>query len=358
MRGSVHRALVTLATLAIGVLVTGATEPAQACQVCLPFPKKSVADHLIEGDTIVLAREDPQRPFHYRAIEVLKGGAPAAPIELFLDSGTRRILEFHPDRSVLLARARKGSWRRLALVDATLLPVVRDVLERAPKWQRPGVARFDYFAKLFGHDHPVIRDLAHLEVARAPYSYIRSFGRGFPRAKILAALRDPRYAEWWALNILLLAQSGDARDKQHIIDSMRSAERFEFALQLGAWATAFVEIEGASAIEFLESHYFKDSRRVEELREVVAALSVHGNSGRTHLRDRIVASYAVLLAQHPAMAPRVVGDLFAWGRWEMAEAVRRAADRCAKSLAPEAIGKLRWFAAMAERGRRAAPSGD
>ena len=29
------------------------------------------------------------------------------------------------------------------------------------------------------------------------------------------------------------------------------------------------------------------------------------------------------------------------------------ADRCANSLPPEAIGKLRWFAAMAARARRA-----
>ena len=354
MSGTVQRKPVTrLATLAVVAIVTSATETAQACQICFPFPKKSVADHLIECESVVLAREDPQRPFHYRAIEVLKGAAPQAPIDLFLDSGTRRILRFHPDRSVVLARAGSGTWRRLAMADATVLPVVRDILKRTPEWQRPGTARFDYFAKLFGHDHTVIRDLAHLEVARAPYSHIRRFGRGVPRRKILAALRDVRYAEWWALHILLLAQSGDARDKQRIVDSVRSAERFRSTLHLGAWATAFIEIEGEKAIEFLESRYLRAPHRVEELREVLAALSVHGNSGRTQLRDRIVASYRVLLAQHPQMAPRIVGDLLVWRRWEMAEPVRRAADRCANSLPPEAIGKLRWFAAMAARARRA-----
>jgi hypothetical protein len=354
MSGSVHGKPATrLATLAVVAIVTSGTETAQACQVCFPFPKKSIVDHLFECESVVLAREDPQRPFHYRAIEVLKGAAPQAPIDLFLDSGNRRILRFHPDRSVVLARAGSGTWRRLAMADATLLPVVRDVLKRAPDWQRPGTARFDYFAKLFGHDHPVIRDLAHIEVARAPYSEIRRLGKGFSRTKIQAALRDPRYMEWWALHILLLAQSEDARDKQRIVDSMRSAERFGSTLQLGAWATAFIEIEGKKAIEFLESRYLGALRRVEELREVVAALSVHGNSGRTQLRDRIVESYGVLLAQHPQMAPRIVGDLLAWRRWEMAEPVRRAADRCANSLPPEALGKLRWFAAMAARARSA-----
>jgi len=340
-----------LAALAAGAILLGAAETARACQVCLPFPKTSLADHLIEGDTVVLAREDPRRPFHYRAIEVLKGSAPQAPIDLFLDSGARRLLKFHPERSVVLARAKQGTWRRVAMVDATLLPVVRDVLKRAQEWQRAGTARYDYFARLFGHDHPVIRDLAHLEVARAPYSYLRKFGRGVPRQKTLAALRDYRYAEWWALHILLLAQSGDERDKQRILEAVRSAERFGSTLQLGAWATAYIEIEGEKAIEFLESSYLRHGRRVEERTEVVAALSVHGNSGRTALRDRIVASYEVLLKEHPAMAPKLVGDLLAWRRWEMAEPVRRAADRCTDSLPPDAKGKLRWFVAMAAKYR-------
>jgi hypothetical protein len=345
MRGSTRGLLV--AGLAGFIVSSSAARRGRACQICYPFPKASVADRLIECDAVVLAREDPQRPFHYRAIEVLKGAAPQTPHDLFLDSGTRRILRFHKERSVLLARAGRGAWRRLATVDATVLPVVRDVLRLAPEWKGPGTARFDYFARLLGNAHPVIRDLAHLEVARAPYSYLRKIGRGFPRDKILAALRDGRYVEWWALHILLLAQSGDARDRQRIIDAIGSAERFASTLQLGAWATAFVEIEGAEAIAYLESRYFRRPRGAEELREVVTALSVQGGDGRTELRDRIVASYGVLLERHPAMAPAIVGDLLTWQRWEMAEPVRRATERCKGSLKPADASKLRWFARMA-----------
>ena len=354
-----HKRLVArLAMLAVVAIVMSAAQLARACQVCYRFPKVSLADRLIEGDSVVLAREDPQRAFHFKTIAVLKGAAPQEPLELFLDSGTRRLLKLHPERSVVLARDKEGTWRRAATADATLLPLVREILKRAPEWRRPGTARYDYFAKLFGHEHPVVRDLAHLEMARAPYSFLRKFGRGVPREKILAALRDPRYMEWWALNILLLAQSGDKRDKQRIRDAVRSAEFFGSDLQLGAWATAFIEIEGKKAIEFLESRYFRGSRRTEELVEVAAAFSVHGNNGHTHLRDRIVKGYGELLARHPELAPKFVGDLLAWRRWEMGEPVRQAAERCAKTLPRDELGKLRWFAALAERGRRAAPNGD
>lgn len=339
--------------LAAAALFGRVADTVDACRVCYPFPRKSVADLLIEGATVVLAREDPQRAFHYKEIEVLKGAAPKEPIDLFLDSATGRVLKLHPQRSVLLASDEEGTWRRAATVDETLLPLVRDILERAPKWPRDPTARYDYFAKLFGHEHPVVRDLAYLELARAPYGYLRRFGRKVAREEILAALRDPKRTEWWALNILLLAQSGDVRDKQRIREAVRSAQYFGTTLQRGAWATAFIEIEGEKAIEFLESRYFRESRRTEELVEVVAAFSVHGNNGHTHLRDRIVQGYEVLLEKHPQLAPKFVGDLLAWRRWELGEAVRRAAEKCAQTLPRDELGKLRWFAAMAERGRRA-----
>ena len=101
--------------LLVILLALGAAGRARACQVCLPFPKSSIADHLIEAESVVLAREDPKRPYHYEAIQVLKGSAPDTPLELFLDSGSRRVLKAYPDRSVLLAKAAKEKWRRLAM---------------------------------------------------------------------------------------------------------------------------------------------------------------------------------------------------------------------------------------------------
>lgn len=317
------------------VLISIFTIDVWACQVCIPYPRKSVADHLIEADAVVLAREDPKRPFHFRTTEVLKGAAPKSRLDLFLDNATRRVLDAYPDRAVVLAR--KGDvWQRHATVDPALLVIVRDVLRLAPAWKEN--ARYDYFAKLLGHEHPRIRDLAHLEVARAPYAYIRTVK--LPRKQILLALRDPRYAEWWALHILLLAQTGHAKDKRRIVDAMRSAP----SLQLGAWATAFIEVEGEDAIAFLEARYLRRPRRTEEVEQVVAALSVFGGTDR--LRDRIAAAYGVLLERRPQLAPTIVGDLLAWRRWELAGAIEKAAAKCED---PDDVAKLKWFVAMAAR---------
>jgi hypothetical protein len=50
--------------------------------------------------------------------------------------------------------------------------------------------------------------------------------------------------------------------------------------------------------------------------EAMKALAVHASDGHTHLRDRIAASYGVLLDVHPAMASYVAKDLLAWQRWD------------------------------------------
>jgi len=297
------------------IIALGAAPPAKACRICFPIPKKSIADRLIECESAVLAREDPERPFHYRATELLKGARPNTPLGLFVDSGTRRDLRLRSDCAVLLTKNQKGAWQRVTLVDTALLPIIRDVLKLAPGWR--GAARYEYFSRLFGHEHPVIRELAHLEVARAPYSNIRALGRRVPRAKIRAVLDDARYMEWWALHILLLAQSEDARDRKLIIDTVRSMERFSRPLHLAAWATAYLEVEGGQAIEFFERHYFGRSRTVAELRSVVMAFSVVGGGGRMDLRDRIVAGYQVLLENHTELASAVLDDLISWKCREM-----------------------------------------
>lgn len=53
-----------------------------ACQICYGIPKVSAADDLISAERVVLAREDPGRPFHLKAVEVLKGDGTVPEIDL------------------------------------------------------------------------------------------------------------------------------------------------------------------------------------------------------------------------------------------------------------------------------------
>ena len=230
----------------------------EACQICLPFPKKSVADYLLEADAVVLAREDPEKPFSLRAVEVLKGEVEEMEVDLFLDSTSRRVLSLFPEREIVCVYREgesESGWRRVGVTDANFEPVVRNILASAEEWKASPDARLNYFAPFLGHEDEQLRVLAHLEVARAPYNEIRKLGGVLSRGEIRSFLGNIRNAEWHALYILFLAQSEVEDDRERIRKSIRSGAEFGLSLQLAAWATAYVEIDEEEAIDFITARY-------------------------------------------------------------------------------------------------------
>jgi hypothetical protein len=320
----------SIATVMAGAALTVATvEPLHACMICIPMPEKTVADYLIESDTVVLAREDQERPFFYEAVEVLKGADDGAPIDLFLDSATKRMLASAPARAVVLVHggARRG-WRSLGYADADYEEVVRHIIDHAADWRTADHPdRLDYFAGLLGHDNRTLAELAYLEVGRAPYSKIKVLSHRVRPEQIRRYLTDMAYYDWRALAILMLAHTGNDQDRQHVSRSFDIAEGYHIEGNLAAWATAYIEIEGASAIDRIKTRYCREPDRTRaELTEIAKALSVHGSDGHVEFRDRIVDAYAVLLENHPSMVGYVAKDLAAWQHWRLTGPIRAIAD--------------------------------
>lgn len=303
------------------IAVSGLVRSAQACSICIAYPRQSAADVLIDSPCVVLAREDSDQPFSYAPVEVLIASDDVGPIDLLLDSQTRRILSSDPGRVVVLARDGQDSrWRNLGVADAAYVDIVRRLVAFAPQWRgRQGDAqRVEFFLPLFGHENSTIHELAYLELARAPYGTIQRLARAVPRESLEPILRNPIYIEWRPLAILLLAQSPEATDKQYILESFCAAERIGLTRNLAAWAAAAIELQGADAVSFIRDSYLRDpDRQREELIEIVKALSLHGTEGRTELRDQIVSAYDVLLDAHPYMIEYIVKDLIAWKRAEL-----------------------------------------
>jgi hypothetical protein len=250
---------------------------------------------------------------------------------------------------VLAQDGKDGSWRNLGIADAEYAGVGRRIVVFAQEWQGPqgNKSRLEFFVPLFGHENRLIYELAYLELARAPYSTIKNLGRVVPREQIEHILRRPAYSDWRSLAILMLTQSGEAKDKQKITESLRSAERFGVTQNLAAWAAASIELEGTEAVSFIERRYFRQAgRKQNDLVEVVKALSLHGTEGRTELRDRIVASYAVLLEFHPAMSGAVAKDLINWKRTELTQRLS-AIEAAGKSLDPTSRNSIRRYLRLA-----------
>jgi hypothetical protein len=316
--------------LGLAVLACLLAGSAHACQVCIPMPVETLADRLLEADALVLAREDAARPFHYAAVETLKGDPGDAPIDAFLPSVDRRVLAQFPERYMLLARQEPaGGWSALGITDVDYERVVRHVLDHATTWrpmETDNRQRLDAFVPLLGHRDSRLHQLAYLEIARAPYGEIRRIAAEVPIATVRGMLDDPKYLEWRSLAILMLAQSGRPADRQRIRTTFDDKQRLGSTFNLAAWATAYLAIDGAEGAERIRHWYLeRPDRSRQELQAIVTALSVAATADNA-LREPVAAGYRALLETHPGMAPEVSRDLIAWRRWDFAEQMQTIRD--------------------------------
>jgi hypothetical protein len=299
---------------------------AGACQVCIPMPVKTLADRLLEANALVLAREDPERPFHYVTVKVLKGDPGDTPIDAFLPSMTRRELARYPQRHMLLARAGENDgWTALGIADEEYEGFVRRILGHQGSWkpmESDNPQRLAEFAPLLGHSNTRLHETAYLEIGRAPYKEIRRIATEVPIDTVRGILDDPLYLEWRSLAILMLAESQLPGDRERIRKTFDDKQRIGTTFNLAAWATAYLAIEGESGLEDIEQWYLtRPDRSREELREVVKALSVHAAADAT-LRKPVAEAYGRLLEVHPLLASDITHDLIAWRRWDFADRIR------------------------------------
>lgn len=298
---------------------------AEACMVCIPFPEDTATDQLLRADVVVLARENPDKPFSYVAVEVLKGELADPRIDLFLNSRTRRRLSLDPDESVVLTFAGgSNEWRSAGYATRAFSALAGAILARESTFKQWGWEenRANFFIPYLADADRSVRELAYLEVGRASYDTIRRADAYVPPALVHGFLADPQYLEWHALYILLLGVNATADEKRVIRAELANRARFNRTLNLGAWATALIEIDGTAAIDWLETVYLAvPERDPEVVLEIVKALSVQGARKRSALRPRIAESYARLIRAHPSLAGQVARDLSAWRDWRLVDAL-------------------------------------
>ena len=313
-----YLAVITLSCLA---LFAGRIE---ACMVCIPFPEDTATDQLLAADVVVLARENPDKPFSFVAVEVLKGELNNPAIDRFVDSKTRRRLALRPEHSVVFTfDAATNHWRPAGYAAQSYQALVREILLQAPSWNQSGRAekRARFFLPYLADVDPVIHELAYLEVGRASYDTIRRADSFVPTAQVHRFLANPQYLEWRALYILLLGVDAHPDEAKVIRAAMKSRARFDSTLNLSAWATALIEIDKTEAIEWLEKAYLgAHDRKSNAVLEIVKALSVHGALKQSRLRQRIADSYGVLVQTHPSLAGWAARDLTSWNDWRFADA--------------------------------------
>lgn len=283
-----------------------------ACQICLPYPRESFLDRINVSESVVLARENPEKAYHLSAVEVLRGSAEG--MDLYLPSATRRMLEVYPDRAIVCGRI-DGEWQSLGPFLSSQRAMLDSLLSNS--WGEDKGQRARYFSKYLNSADGALRKLSHLEVARAPYTQIRALEHPVSKREVLDFIADQRMAEWHALYILLFAQVADQSDAGMVRERFLLLAEHHLSLQLAAWTVAFLET-GGSVEEVAQLYFDVSNRESKELNQVIGALGTYGS---VEQGDVVAAVFRKLLGNRPELLPEVLPWLIEWKDYASAEQV-------------------------------------
>jgi hypothetical protein len=263
---SSSRVLLFVLLLVVGISLH---RPAFACPLCATYPEATAIDSITGSDVVILARENPDQPFLFKPVRILKGSGPVPKIDLLLDATTQRMLSLNPGDAVVLvyrpkpkqpplarlagaqqAEEEKEGWLSIGYGTAEFISLVEFAIVHQHDWEGPDgqATRLTHFAPLLGSTDRNIADVAYTEVVRLPYSLIRTAAGSVSRSKIMSRLQDPFYIEWQNLYILLLGMSGEHSDVEFVRQQMADNVRFGISQNLSAWTTALAEIDGRTEI--------------------------------------------------------------------------------------------------------------
>lgn len=315
--GSVRPLLCALASL-----LTFAA-PARACTVCVDPPDKTTIDHLVVARDVVLAREDPARPFRFAPVEVLRGSAGGPAIPLLVNTALRRRLAVEPDTVVLFTRGFDGSgWRWLRIVGPSMRPIIVDVLARGEDWLRPSGARerFETFAVLHDHPDPEVRSLALAELDKTPWRHLRTLDLRLPKDELWASLSKRSELPWVSVRLRLLSIDPRPGDLERLSARLHSIAAVGGTLHLQPLALAFTAAGGAEAIDRIRALYGPGNKRSRAERAAVAsALAIHATDGDPKLRSQILTALDEMLESEPALGPLIAHTLDTLGIWSHAD---------------------------------------
>lgn len=321
-----------------GLLALMPVQAAQACAFHTDLPELSVADWLVDGPEVVLARPDPDNPYAFRLTEVIHSAGTPPEIDLLVSSELRRKLAMRPADEVLLANDGYG-WRIVKYVDARFRPILRAVLAQAPGWGDGYPAeRLEIFAALQDSPDADLRQLALMEIDKAPYGLLREMELRLSPEELLRELWLPQAYGYQPIRVLLLGLSDSARARDEVRSFLERVSEWEFANNLGAYATAEIELNGAAGVGFLQERYLSDPRQsLTNLEQVVEAMAIQHGVASAGLRTEIAAALSAFVAARPAGAALVARQFLTREDWSQGPLLARVMEEKRLTAAPDLL---------------------
>ncbi|HML93039.1 hypothetical protein [Methyloceanibacter sp.] len=296
---------------------------AVACAICLSAVQITPGQRLESADLAVLAAT---KDGQWRVLVRLKGSDPLDAVALsaeFPPAGA--ISEDHPE---LLMREGLGHrWSSMGRFDLAqadwLLAFARSrppealgpfstAAYRMTAWRE----RLALVATRLECGDPRAEDLAHGELARAPYAAMRSLGKSLEASALQEWIGNEDIGSRRAAYILLLGAAGDDTTTVWIDERLETSGRTGDTTDLAALIAADLELRGPARLGWLEERYLLNAASsVAEIEAALKALSVHGNADAAIPRARVVKAYRRFALDRPAMAGFVAADLERWKEW-------------------------------------------
>jgi hypothetical protein len=317
----VRTGLAAIVVLSAPIAAPGLAGSAAACAFHYTKPEKTAVDWVIETDHLVVARSDPANEFAYQVVETLRDGGRPVEISQMVDTGTRRMLAAHPGDSVLFAYdAGQGRFRSLAYLTPAYRSVIDAVQSARDTWGTgDDAARFRMFAALQDHPEPALRALALQEIDKAPYGLLRGMALTIPTDRLLADLWTVEGYPYQSIRILLLGLTDDPAARAEIHAFIDRTAPWDWANNLGAFATALVEMDGAEGVARLNEVVLSDpAQPLDKLEQVVEALAIHNGVGPDQTRAAIGQALDQLVQVRPEAAPLVARQFSSRNDWSRA----------------------------------------
>jgi len=262
-----------------------------------------------------------ERGARLRVIEVIRGEMPAdGVIDPAWVVGLDRDLASGP-KPLLLIRARTWqSWAVVGAIGAEHAGWLRQ-LAAAKASTEMSDAEWDadvaFMLPYLESTEPMVAEMAYGELARAPYTALRSLKGSLDLTALRRWTADPRLEARQSLYTLLLGVGGDAVDAAHIEQRLDAAWQAKDVNNLGPLLAASLELQGSPRMDWIDTKYIADRDRTQqELQAILLALSVQGGASAAVPRERVIESYRLFIAVHAPLAGFVAQDLAAWNCWD------------------------------------------
>ncbi|AXI46299.1 hypothetical protein C1J03_09830 [Sulfitobacter sp. SK012] len=311
---------------AFGVLLAAfcfTSGPAISCAFDMVKPEKTTIDWIVDSEVLVLARPSDENPFAFDVIRVLAGVDDGPPINQLVDSSSRRILAARPADAVLFAYSFDQGWRRVAYVDESFRGLLQTALDHRLAWQNSiPQSRLNFITALQGSSVAAHKTVVIGELDKVPYAVLRTLDIRISDEELLKELWSRTGYPYQAIRALLLGLSGTPAARAEIHDYINRVTDWGWANNLGAFAAAYIELEGASGVEHLaNTMLLAPNQPLNKLEQIVMAMSVHHGIGDQQIKTSIQESINALVIQRPEAGVIVARQFSLRSDWSQSTAL-------------------------------------